>query len=118
MRWAEAISREWISTLRALHELQVETIIPGHGDPEHNKSFLQCDLTLFQHVLQDAKVARASGKSLDETKKEFTEAAATYAKDLGSAEADLPEFNSFFLEVSVNRGYHELGNPLGASPIP
>ena len=108
--------QEWIATLRALNELQVETIIPGHGDPEHNKSFLQLDLTLFQHVLQDVKAARASGKSLDETMKEFTDAAATYAKDLGLAEADLPKFKSFFLEVFVNRAYHELENPLGDSP--
>jgi glyoxylase-like metal-dependent hydrolase (beta-lactamase superfamily II) len=109
--------QEWIATLQGLNQLEIETIIPGHGDAEHDKSYLQRSLALFQHVLADVKEAKAKGLSLDQAKKALTDKAANYAADLALPDADLPEFKSFVLGVFVNRAYHELERPLGDNPI-
>jgi len=109
--------QEWIETLQKLNKLEIETIIPGHGEAEHDKSYLQRSLALLQHVLNDVKEAKASGLSVDQAKRALINKAAEYAADLALSEAQIPEFKSYFLEVFVNRAYHELDNPLGDNPI-
>jgi len=109
--------QEWIATLQELNKLEIETIIPGHGEAEHDKSYLQRDLTLFEHVLSDVKEAKSNGWSVDQTKTALTNRASAYANDLALSDAQLPEFKSYFLEVFINRTYHELEKPLGDDPI-
>jgi cyclase len=109
--------REWIETLQKLNQLEIETIIPGHGEAEHDKSYLQRNLTLFQHVLADVKEGKSNGLSVDQTKTALTNRASAYANDLVLSDAQLPQFKSYFLEVFINRVYHELEKPLGDDPI-
>jgi glyoxylase-like metal-dependent hydrolase (beta-lactamase superfamily II) len=109
--------QEWIATLEKLIGLAIETIIPGHGESEHDKSYLQLNLTLFRHVLADVKQAKANGLSLEQTKVALTNKALAYAADLALSDSQLPEFKNYFLEVYINRAYHELEKPLGDSPI-
>jgi cyclase len=108
--------QEWIHTLQELNALDVDIIIPGHGDAERDKTYLQQNLKLFQHVLADVKDSRAKGLTLEQTKTTLINHAADYAADLALPERMLPEFKSYFLEVFVNRAYHELEAPLGDSP--
>jgi cyclase len=109
--------QEWIETLQKLNQFEIETIIPGHGEAEHDRSYLERNLTLFQRVLADVKAAKANRLSLDQTKKAMMDKAGTYAADFGLSEKDLPDFKSYFLLVFVNRAYHELEKPLGDNPI-
>ena len=109
--------QEWIETLQKLNELEIDTIIPGHGEAEHDKSFLRRNLTLFQHVLADVKEAKANGLSVDQAKSALINKAGAYAADLMLPDAQLPEFKSYFLEVFVTRAYHELEQPLGDKPV-
>lgn len=109
--------QEWIETLQKLNQFEVDTIIPGHGEAEHDRSYLQRNLTLFQGVLTDVKAAKANGINLEQTKKELMEKAGAYAADFGVSETDVPDFKNYFLLVFVNRAYHELEKPLGDSPI-
>jgi cyclase len=109
--------QEWIETLQKLNQFEIETIIPGHGEAEHDRSYLERNLTLFQRVLADVKAAKANGLSLDQTKKGLMDKAGAYATDFGLSEKDLPDFKSYFLLVFVNRTYHELEKPLGDNPI-
>jgi glyoxylase-like metal-dependent hydrolase (beta-lactamase superfamily II) len=108
--------QEWIKTLQELNQLEIDTIIPGHGEAEHDRSYLHRNLTLFQHVLADVKATRANGLDLDQTKKQMMDKAGTYAADLGLSEKDVPDFKNYFLLVFVNRAYHELEKSLGDSP--
>ena len=108
--------QEWIEILQKLNQLQLDTIIPGHGEAERDRSYLERNLTLFQRVLTDVKAARANGLNLDQTKKELMDKAGTYAADFGLSEKDVPDFKNLFLLVFVNRAYHELEKPLGDSP--
>lgn len=108
--------QEWIETLQKLEALDVDTIIPGHGDVERDKSYLRQNLRVFQHVLADVKDARAKGATVEQTKAALNNSAATYAADIALPNRRLPAFKSVFLEVFVNRAYHELEKPLGDSP--
>jgi cyclase len=109
--------QEWIETLQKLNQFEIDAIIPGHGEAERDRSYLERNLTLFQRVLTDVKAAKANGLSLDQTKKELLDKAGTYAADFGLSEKELPDFKNYFLLVFVNRAYHELEKPLGDSPI-
>ena len=109
--------QEWTETLQKLNQLETDTIIPGHGEPEHEKSYLQRNLALFQHVMKDVKEARANGLTVDQVKTALINKAKAYAADLALSDDDLPEFKSYFLEVFVNRACHELEKPLGDNPI-
>jgi hypothetical protein len=97
--------------------MEVGTIIPGHGEVEHDTSYLQRNLTLFQRVLADVKAAKANGMNLEQTKKELMDKTGAYATDFGVSERDVPDFKNYFLLVFVNRAYHELEKPLGDNPI-
>ena len=108
--------QEWIQTLQKLNALHVDIIIPGHGDAEGNKTYLRQNLKLFQHVLADVKDAKAKGFTLEQTKAALTANAAAYAADLALPDRLLSAFKGYFLEVFVNRAYHELEKPLGDSP--
>src|SRR5271167_510480 len=108
--------QEWIHALQELNALDVDIIIPGHGDAERDKTYLQQNLKLFEHVLTDVKDSRAKGFTLEQTKTALTNHAAGYAADLALPDRLLPAFKSYFLEVFVNRAYHELEKPLGDSP--
>ncbi len=108
--------QDWIAALQALDALEVEAIIPGHGEVERDKTYLRQNLKLFQHVVSDVHKARSEGRSLPETQAALGSNAATYASDIALTEQRLPAFKAYFLEVFVNRAYHELEKPLGDSP--
>jgi cyclase len=108
--------QDWIKTLQKLEAMEIETIIPGHGDVEHDKNYLHQNLKLFQHVLADVKDSKAKGMTLEQTKAALLKQAANYAADIALPDARIPEFKSYFLEVFVNRAYHELAKPLGDEP--
>ena len=108
--------QQWIEGLERLEALDVDTIIPGHGDAERDKAYLRQNIRLFQHVLSDVKDARATGSTVEQTKAALLNHAATYAADIALPDRRLPAFKSVFLEVFVNRAYHELEKPLGDSP--
>ncbi len=108
--------QEWIATLQAIGALEAETIIPGHGDAEYDKTYLRQNLKLFEHVTSDVKKARAEGRTLQQTQAALAGNAAAYAADIGLGQQQLPAFKAYFLEVFVNRTYHELEQPLGDDP--
>ena len=103
--------------MQKLNQFEIDAIIPGHGEAERDRSYLERNLALFQRVLADVKAAKANGLSLDQTKKELMDKAGAYAADFGLSEKELPDFKNFFLLVFVNRAYHESEKPLGDIPI-
>jgi glyoxylase-like metal-dependent hydrolase (beta-lactamase superfamily II) len=109
--------KDWIATLQALDALEADAIIPGHGEVERDKTYLRQNLKLFQHVLADVHKAHAEGRSLQETQTALGNNAAVYGAEIGLTERQLPTFKSYFLEVFVNRAFHELEKPLGDSPV-
>jgi glyoxylase-like metal-dependent hydrolase (beta-lactamase superfamily II) len=108
--------QDWIATLENFIALPADIVIPGHGEAQRDKTYLKQNLRLFQHTLADVRKAKAQGMTLEQTRKAMVRNATTYAADLGLADRMLAAFKNYFLDVFINRAYHELEQPLGDNP--
>ncbi|MEO8505264.1 MAG: MBL fold metallo-hydrolase [Acidobacteriota bacterium] len=64
---------DWVHTLDTLAAFDATTIVPGHGEVEHDKTYLLALRSLLQSVVSqvNAQVLRNSEVTLDEVKKQF-----------------------------------------------
>jgi cyclase len=99
---------EWAQTLSNIAQLDVETIVPGHGDVLHDKSFLYQVVDLMKYVVAkvDDALNRDDAAGLDEVKKSldlkpFRQRIAGYDKDNGKF------FDSSIASSFVALAYHE-----------
>src|ERR1044072_5379357 len=56
-------------TLRKLSELEFDTLVPGHGEVQQGKAYLQKVISLLQSVQLQVKAAVAEGLDLESTRK-------------------------------------------------
>jgi len=59
----------WLVTLGKLSELDFEYLIPGHGEVQQGKAYLQKVMSLLQAVQTQVKAAVAEGLDLESTRK-------------------------------------------------
>lgn len=57
--------RQWLEVLRTLAELEVETIVPGHGAPMGRQAFGRA-IALWSAILEQAEQAVAAGQTAEE----------------------------------------------------
>jgi cyclase len=57
---------DFVSTLRSMLQLDVQTIVPGHGDVLHDKSYIQRTMELMEAVNQEVEKEINDGKTLEE----------------------------------------------------
>jgi len=92
-------------------------IIPGHGNAETNRDFLQGNIALFQDVMEQVKDDKTKGMTAEQTAEAINKQASALAAKIGIDDADTAEaFKAYFLEVFVKRAYRELDGPLGDLP--
>jgi len=62
---------EWIKTLEAVAQLNADTIVPGHGEVLHGKSYVNLLADMMKSIViqVDAKVAANSEISLQDVQK-------------------------------------------------
>jgi glyoxylase-like metal-dependent hydrolase (beta-lactamase superfamily II) len=60
---------EWCVTLGKLSELDFDTLVPGHGEVQRGKAYLQRVMSLLQSVQDQVKGAVAAGLDLEGTRK-------------------------------------------------
>jgi cyclase len=107
---------DWLRTLQEFAAMNPRTIIPGHGGPQ-NAEFLQSNIRLFRSILQQVNEAKASGKTLDQTKVTLGEQTEQLASLLGISDQQIAaEFRAYFLDVFVARAFRELDSPLSDFP--
>lgn len=107
---------EWIDALKRLDAMDINIIVPGHGDAENDQTYLHQNLALFLHVLGDVKDAKAKGLTLDQIQKQMASNASRYAADLALPDGRIEDFLNYFLTVFVRRSYYELQGSLGDTP--
>lgn len=107
---------DWMAALRSLIAGQPALVLPGHGDAQHDTSYLQSSLKLFQTVHDDVAAAKEKGLTLEQTEQELSSKAKDYAALLGLGEDSVGTFKGYFLEVFIRRAYRELEHPLGDEP--
>lgn len=107
---------DWIAKLQEFVALQPALILPGHGEAQHDTSYLQAMSKVFEAVRNDVAAARAKGLTMEATEKELGTKAAQYAAMLGLKEDATATFQGYFLEVFIRRAYREQEHPLGDEP--
>lgn len=58
----------WLRTLEQIDALDAVTIVPGHGEPLHDKELLRAHMAVFRALRQQGAEARAKGLGPDEAK--------------------------------------------------
>lgn len=81
-------SQGWIDTVTAILSLDADTFVPGHGDV-HNKAEIEQRLSAVKERRAQIQSLVSQGRTLDEIKQQFGEAAAPAAAGRG------PRFASF-----------------------
>jgi cyclase len=70
-----AFSREWLESSKKLRTFQFDHLIPGHGEVQHDATYLDFLNALFAETIRQIDAAWLSGKStLDEANKVVTHA--------------------------------------------
>jgi glyoxylase-like metal-dependent hydrolase (beta-lactamase superfamily II) len=107
---------EWLKTLKGFAELKPTIIIPGHGNPQ-TVEFIQQNIHLFETILQEVKVVKSKGLTLDQTKEAIGKQNNELASIIGITDENMAaEFRVYFLDIFVSRAYRELDAPLSDLP--
>jgi cyclase len=99
---------EWIQTLHKMTELDVETIVPGHGSILHDKRFLDQTAGLMKAIvdLVDQQFRSNPDVTLEEVRKsiDLTSYRQTFA---GNDDSDKSLFDSSIQDSFVSLAYNE-----------
>ena len=111
----------WLRTLERIDGLDASIIVPGHGEPLHDKSLLRAHMSVMRQLLKAGKDAKARGLDPDQAREEVL----PRLHDLMVAiTGDDPKANEAFrvylVDWYMHRVYDELNGPLtdAISPIP
>lgn len=88
-----------ISTLKALSEIDAQTIVPGHGDVLHDKSYIAEIIEFVQTVNQEVEKELDEGKTVDEVIANMTKSFDVQSwrdKFAGTSQENIDFFNSSF----------------------
>jgi glyoxylase-like metal-dependent hydrolase (beta-lactamase superfamily II) len=103
--------KEWIATLDRLAALHPRTLIPGHGDIQHDLGYLHQVQALLGTVIQQVGAVAKRGGSLEEAR------SALDLGDLAKPFTDTPRkkalFQEWFITPITDMAYREaLGRPI------
>jgi glyoxylase-like metal-dependent hydrolase (beta-lactamase superfamily II) len=112
---------EWLRALERMDALEVSVLVPGHGEPLHDKAHLRATIAVLREMLRLGRAARERGETPDSARPEILEA----LKPLRAAIThDDPARNDAFavqlVDWFLHRAWAELDGPLGdeIAPIP
>jgi glyoxylase-like metal-dependent hydrolase (beta-lactamase superfamily II) len=100
---------EWLTTLRKLAAIDADTIVPGHGEVEHDKRYLLRLTHLLESVQTQVAASVNAGLTLEATRKKVTLADAKAEFCAGRAFQSWCEssFDNNFVVPAVARSYKE-----------
>ncbi|MEQ8424531.1 MAG: MBL fold metallo-hydrolase, partial [Cyclobacteriaceae bacterium] len=100
-----AFSLDWVDTSKRLAEFDYATLIPGHGDVQHDTSYLDFLNALFQEILGKVNIAYQQGSySLEEFQKLANHESVTKALGENPKFAEnIKNLSPNFIPACVNR---------------
>lgn len=104
----------WVRTLEKLDSYDATLIVPGHGEPLHDKALLHATLGVFRELLRQGQAARDKGLDADQAKQAILP---TLRELRLTITHDDPQQNQAFevmlVDWFLHRVYDELAGPLG-----
>jgi cyclase len=103
---ADSHPRSWIESLKTLERLDADVIIPGHGEAQHDKKYLQLVRESLESVTDQVHEALRRGMTLEETRKfvKFDTIRPKFTHDDANLNA---EFDGNFATPIVRQVYDE-----------
>ena len=100
---------EWLTTLQKIARIDADTIVPGHGPVEHDKTYLARLIRLLQSVMTEVAIAVRDGLSVEATQKKVTLADAKAEFCAGRPFQSWCEssFENNFIVPAITRSYQE-----------
>ena len=97
---------EWLASLKRARELDFNILIPGHGEVQRDKKYLDLLIRTIENIGQQVKAAKSNGLSPETIRKQI---------DLSSFEDDFTHgdgflqyyFNDYFIDPIVNGFFNE-----------
>lgn len=111
----------WIRNLEHIAALDAAVIIPGHGEPLHDKALLETTLALLRRLQQLGSEAKRRGLNVEAARAEAGKAVAALRARLTRGDAGLDQaFDVYMVDWFLHRVYEELDGPLtdAIAPIP
>ncbi len=103
----------WLRTLEKIDSLDASVIVPGHGEPLHDKTLLRTTIGVMRALLRGGRDAKARGLDVDQAKEELLprlrDAMATMTN---GTEAGNNAFRVYLVDWYLHRVYEELDGPL------
>jgi cyclase len=96
----------WIGALDQLEALRATTIVPGHGDVQHDDAYIKLVRELLAFTRAGARDAVRKGLTLEQAQKaiDFTD----FIRRFGSGDAVRTEaFTNFYAQPAVQRAFEE-----------
>ena len=97
----------WTTALEMLANLDVEAVIPGHGEPRRDSSYLHAVRDLFLTLTDQVRAGIRQGAGLERIR-ETLDLSAFTAAHLGDDERAIKAFDTFFVIPAVEIAYREL----------
>lgn len=104
--------QEWIRTLGTIKTLGFKTLIPGHGEPQHDVRYLDTLITAISAIRTQVAALAKQGLSLEDVKAkaDFTATAELF----GNTPRDKANFQALFGSPMTENAYKEArGLPMG-----
>ena len=111
----------WLRTLERIAELEASTIVPGHGEPLHDRRLLDAHIAVFRELLRRGKEAKTHGQTADEAKAVILPALRPLMLAMTHDDPRLNrDFEVYLVDWYLHRVYEELDRPLSddIAPIP
>jgi len=111
----------WLRTLETIDALDAAVLVPGHGQPLHDKELLHATMAVFRELLARGKAAKEKGLDPDQARVAiFPELHDLMVKITGDDRALNEAFRVQLVDWYLHRVYDELNGPLSddIAPIP
>jgi glyoxylase-like metal-dependent hydrolase (beta-lactamase superfamily II) len=104
--------KEWIATLDAIGRLPFEILVPGHGEVQRDRAYLQQLTRTLADLREQARAAVAKGQDLDAFKKAID--TSSFERQFTNDEATRKLlFNAWWIEpISRSLWYEASGKPI------
>jgi cyclase len=111
----------WISTLERIDALDTRVIVPGHGEPLHDKALLRATLAVFRELVTQGRAAKARGLDVDAASAAILPSLRPYEQVITKGDTAVASaFRVQLVEWFLHRVYEEAGGALSdaIAPIP
>lgn len=111
----------WLRTLEKMDGMDAAVIVPGHGEPLHDKTLLRAHIDAMRIMLAAGRDAKARGLDADQARDDvFPRLHDAMVKMTGDDPKQNQAFKIYLADWFMHRVYDELNGPLtdAIAPIP